>query len=83
MSWVGAILSDLLRLGSTAFPVDVIQTGQRGADDALSCSDNSLQLPLVLCAAVAVPGGDAACQHRLYRSCIEGFQERLVSGDFL
>ena len=57
---MGAILPDLLRLCSAAFPVDVVQARQRGANDALSCFNYSLELPLVLCAAVAVPGGDAA-----------------------
>ena len=63
--------------------VDVLEGGERGADDPLSCSHYALQGLPAGCSAAAVPHSDAAGQDALCGSTVEGvYDGDWCSGSF-
>ena len=55
--------------------VDVLEGGERGVDDPLSCSHYALQGLPAGCSAAAVPHSDAAFQDALGGSTVEGVHD--------
>jgi len=79
--WVVRILHDPAGSSLTPHRLQVLQGGERGANNAFSQMHHHLQSPPFLRGAVAVPGSDASCD-ALHRTSVEGLEDPPGDSEF-
>ncbi len=75
MGGVGGVLHDTVGFAGASCKEDVQDGGERGTDDFCSCVHCLLEGLAVCCTTVSVPDSDAAGQHDLNGSPVEGDED--------
>ncbi len=75
MGGIGGVLHDTIGFTGASCKEHVQDGGERGTNDLCSCVYCPLEGRAVCCTTVPVPGSDAASQHALNVSPVEGTED--------